>query len=58
MKLKKEIIKQISLVLISYKSKEKILNFIKKIPNGIKVIIIENSKDYNLKKKLTENTKI
>ena len=43
---------EITIVLISYKSADKIKKFIKKIPLKVKIIIIDNSKDYSLKKKI------
>ena len=48
-------IKDISLVVITYKSEKIIYNFIKKIPNNIKTIIIENSKNNELKKNIEQN---
>lgn len=46
----KKILNKISLVLISYKSSIKLKKFVKNIPNETKVLIIDNSKDYDLKK--------
>ena len=56
----KKNLKKITIVLISYKSTNKIKRFIKKIPNSIKILIIDNSKDYHLKKifKKKRNIKI
>ena len=48
-------IKDISIVVITYKSEKIIYNFIKKIPNNIKTIIIENSKNNELKKNIEQN---
>ena len=42
-------IQEITLVLISYKSKKKIIKFLKNISKEIKVIIIENSRDLSIK---------
>lgn len=42
----------ITIVLISYKSKDKIKNFIKNISKKFKIVIIENSQDYELKKEI------
>ena len=42
----------LTIILISYKSEKKINTFIKKIPKKIKVLIIENSGNVSLKKKL------
>lgn len=50
--------KEISIVLVSYKSKIKISNLIKKISNEIKIIIIENSDDKTIKKIKRKNTLI
>ncbi len=46
----KNILKKISIVLVSYNSSLKIKKFIKKIPKETKIIIIDNSKDFILKK--------
>ena len=46
----KNILKKISIVLVSYNSSLKIKKFIKKIPKETKILIIDNSKDINLKK--------
>ena len=56
----KEYLKKITIVLISYNSTNKIKRFIKKIPQSIKIIIIDNSKDFNLKNilKNKKNVKI
>ena len=40
----------ITIIIITYKSEKIIHNFIKKIPSTIKTLIIENSKNYELKK--------
>ena len=45
----------ITIIIISYKSEKIIYNFIKKIPTAIKIIIIENSQNHVLKKKIEEN---
>ena len=42
-------IQEITLVLISYKSKKKIIKFLKNISKEIKVIIIENSRNLSIK---------
>jgi len=56
----KNILKKISIVLVSYNSSLKIKKFIKKIPKETKIFIIDNSKDLNLKKifKKKKNIKI
>ena len=43
---------KITVVLISYKSEKKVLDFIRKKPKHIKTIVIENSNNQNLKKKI------
>ena len=45
----------ISLILVSYKSKKKIIDFLKYIPKNYKIIIIENSADINLKNEKNVN---
>ncbi len=49
--------KNISIIIITYKSEKIIYNFIKKIPSTIKTIIVENSKNYELKKNIEQNYK-
>ncbi len=46
----KKILNKISLVLVCYNSSFKLKKFLKNIPNETKVFIIDNSKDYLLKK--------
>ena len=43
---------KLTIILITYKSDDIIYDFIKKIPNNIKTIIIENSENIELKKKI------
>jgi N-acetylglucosaminyl-diphospho-decaprenol L-rhamnosyltransferase len=53
--------KLVTIIIVSYKSKNKLISILKSIPKKIKVIIIENSYDYELKKlfkKKFKNTKI
>ena len=45
---------EITIIIITYKSEKVIYDFIKKIPSTIKTIIIENSKNYELKKDIEE----
>ena len=40
---------EITIVIVSYKSKKKILNLLKDIKNNFNIIIIENSDDYSIK---------
>ena len=53
-------LKEITIVLIAYKSAIKIKRFVKNIPSSVKILIIDNSKDHNLKKifKNKKNVKI
>ena len=44
----KSIFNEITIVLISYRSKKKIVRFIKKLDKKFKILIIENSEDRNL----------
>ena len=43
-------LKKISIVLISYNSSKKLIKFIKDIPKQTPILIIDNSKDFKLKK--------
>ena len=45
--------KEVSIVIVSYKSKKKILKFLEKISNYEKIIIIENSNDFDFKEELS-----
>ena len=48
---------EITIVIITYKSRKIIYDFIKKIPLNIETIIIDNSQDYELKKDIEEKYK-
>ena len=48
---------EITIVIITYKSRKIIYDFIKKIPSTIEIIIIDNSQDYELKKDIEEKYK-
>mgnify|MGYP001213029830 FL=1 len=48
---------EITVVIITYKSENIIYEFIKKIPKTIKVIIIDNSQNYELKKNIEKEHK-
>ena len=48
---------EITIVIITYKSRKIIYDFIKKIPLNIKTIIVDNSQDYELKKDIEEKYK-
>ena len=54
----KKKIKDISIVLISYKSSTKLIKFLKKIPKDTPVLVIDNSKDYKLKKLFKKNKNV
>ena len=49
--------KKITIILIAYKSEKLINDFVKKIPNTIKVIIIENSNNILIKRKIEKKYK-
>jgi N-acetylglucosaminyl-diphospho-decaprenol L-rhamnosyltransferase len=53
-----KIFEDISLVLISYKSREKIIRFIENISKNIKIIIVDNSQDIKLIKDMELNKNI
>ena len=56
--MKKQYYNSTTIVVIGYKSRDKILKFISKIPKNIKTIIVDNSKDYKLKKIVNKKTNI
>ena len=49
--------KEVTIVLISHRSKKKVLKFIKKLSKKTKIIIIENSKDKQIKKSVLKVNK-
>ena len=51
-------IQKISIVLISYNSSKKLVKFIKNIPNQTPILIIDNSKDFELRKIFKKNKNI
>ena len=53
----KNFYKDLTIIIITYKSDEIIYKFIKKIPNKIKIIVVENSKNKKLKKNLEKKHK-
>lgn len=53
-----KIYKDITIVLVSFKSKNKIKSFVKKITKYFKIIIVENSLDYELKDFFKKNKNI
>ena len=46
--------KEVTVVLVSHKSKKKVLNLIKKISNNFKIIIVENSYDKSVENKISD----
>ena len=46
----REILNRISIVLVCYNSSFKLKKFVQKIPNETNIFIIDNSRDYSLKK--------
>ena len=48
---------EVTIVIITYKSRGIIYDFIKKIPSILEIIIIDNSQDYELKKDIEEKYK-
>ena len=53
-----KILSNITIVLITYKSRDKVINFIKNIPKLSPIFIIDNSNDFKLKKKLIKKKNI
>ena len=53
--MKNKKIKDLTIVMVSYAASNNVLRLLKKIPQEIKVIIVEASKDQKLKKKVSEN---
>ena len=47
----------LTIIIVTYKSDEIIFDFVKKIPKIINVIVVENSKNHQLKKKLEKRYK-
>ena len=48
-------ISNISLILISHKSKRLVLNYVKNIYNKLNIIIVENSNDFSLEEEIKKN---
>ena len=46
--------KEVTIVVVSHKSKKKVLDLIKNISNNFKIIIVENSQDKSIKDKITD----
>ncbi len=49
--------KEVTIIIISHKSKKKIRNLIKNISNDFKIIIVENSLDKSIKNELSDHNK-
>ena len=49
--------KELTIVIVSFKSEEKIFDCLKSIPDNIPIIIVENSSNENLKKSLENRYK-
>ena len=49
--------KDVTVVIITYKSEKVIYDFINKIPSNLKTIIVENSKNYELKRNIEQKYK-
>ena len=47
--------KKLTIVIVTFKSEEKISNCLKSIPSEISVIVVENSNKENFKKKIEQN---
>ena len=47
--------KDLTIVVVSYAASNNVLRLLKKIPKEIKVIVVEASKDYILKKKVARS---
>ena len=45
--------KEVTIVIVSYKSKEKVISLINKISNELKIIVVENSNDQSIKEDLS-----
>ena len=54
----KNYLKDLTIIIVTFKSDEIIYKFIKKIPKEISVIVVENSKNLKLKKIQKKNIKI
>ena len=47
----------LTVVIVTYKSENKIFSCLNSIPSEINIIVVENSNNQNLKKKLKKNIK-
>ena len=47
--------KELTIVIVTFKSEEKILNCLKSISNEISVLVVENSNNANFKRKIENN---
>ena len=48
---------QVSIILVSYKSNNKVLKYIQKVSNKIQIIVVENSNNIELKNKISKKYK-
>ncbi len=46
---------ELTIIIVTFKSEEKVINCLNSIPNEIPVIVVENSKNENFKKKIENN---
>ena len=58
MKKEKKNLNDITIIIVTYQSLNKVLKFTKKIPEKIPIIIVDNSKDYVLKKKMSKRNNV
>ena len=49
----KKFYEDITIVIVGYKSTKKIIDFVKMIPIFFKIIIVDNSNDYEIKNQLS-----
>ena len=49
--------KEVTIVIVSHKSKKKVISLINKISNELKIIIVENSHDQSIKEDLSNLTR-
>ncbi len=52
--MKKNYYKDLTILIVSFAASNNVLRILKKIPKDIKVVIVENSKDYKLQKKISQ----
>ena len=49
-----KVFKDLTILIVSYAASDNVLRLLKKIPKEIKVVIVENSRDYKLEKKINK----